>query len=125
MKIVDANVILRYLLNDDQDLAQQAIKIIEENSVYIPTEVLSKVIFLLEKVYQVDREATCEALLKLASYDNVSFMDKKLVYSVLEYYGKNELDFVDALLYGYSKAKNIQVITFDTRLQLLIAGQEQ
>jgi predicted nucleic acid-binding protein len=41
MKIVDANIILRYLLNDHDELSAKATTIIEDNDVLLPNEVVA------------------------------------------------------------------------------------
>ena len=41
MKIADANIILRYLLNDHVTLSEEATAIIENNKVLIPNEVIA------------------------------------------------------------------------------------
>lgn len=53
MKIADANVILRYLLNDNEELSDKAVKIIEDNEVLLPNEVIAEVVYVLDKVYNV------------------------------------------------------------------------
>ncbi|KJS20909.1 MAG: twitching motility protein PilT [Clostridiaceae bacterium BRH_c20a] len=56
MKIVDANVILRYLLNDVHEMAEKATQLLENNEVYIPNEITAEVVYVLEKIYKVGRE---------------------------------------------------------------------
>lgn len=53
MNIVDANIILRYLLNDIDDLADKAANIVENNLVFSPNEVIAEIVYVLEKVYKV------------------------------------------------------------------------
>lgn len=36
MKIIDANIVLRYLLNDTEELAEKATEILENNEVFVP-----------------------------------------------------------------------------------------
>ncbi|MGI6406514.1 MAG: hypothetical protein ACOX2E_08705 [Syntrophaceticus sp.] len=38
MKIVDANIVLRYLLNDTEDLSEKAANLLENNEVFVPNE---------------------------------------------------------------------------------------
>ena len=52
MKIVDANIVLRYLLNDSDDLSGQAAEILENNMIFLPNEVIAEIVYVLEKVYQ-------------------------------------------------------------------------
>lgn len=37
MVLVDTNIILRYLLDDNNELSKKAIEIIDNNKVFIPT----------------------------------------------------------------------------------------
>lgn len=50
MLIVDANIILRYLLFDNIELAEKASEIIENNKVFIPFEVAAEIVYVLDKV---------------------------------------------------------------------------
>lgn len=55
MIIVDTNVILRYLLQDNEELSSKAIEIIDNNEIFIPTEVIVEVSYVLKKVYKVEK----------------------------------------------------------------------
>ena len=50
MQIVDANVVLRYLLKDNDDLYEKAKNILEQQDVFVPYEVMAEIIYVLEKV---------------------------------------------------------------------------
>lgn len=65
MNIVDANIILRYLLQDVQHFLEQAREKIEDQFIFIPNEVLAEVVYVLEKVYKVDRIHIFESLQNL------------------------------------------------------------
>lgn len=54
MNIVDANIILRYLLQDAVQFLDQARDKIENHNIFIPNEVIAEVVYVLEKVYKVD-----------------------------------------------------------------------
>ena len=47
--IVDANVYLRYLLNDLQEQAEIAAEIIENESIFLPNEVFAKLFMFWKK----------------------------------------------------------------------------
>lgn len=53
MSIVDANIILRYLLDDHADLSPKAAEILEQQTVTMPIEVACEVVYVLQKVYAV------------------------------------------------------------------------
>lgn len=79
MKIVDANVILRYLLNDIEDMAEKATELMENHEVYIPNEITAEVVYVLEKVYKVSREDITNALNELFDYPTVIAPEKQIV----------------------------------------------
>lgn len=51
MSIVDANVILRYILDDHPELSTAAAAILEQQTVILPIEVACEVVYVLQKVY--------------------------------------------------------------------------
>jgi len=53
MIIVDANIVLRYLLNDTENLSEKAADILENNNVFLLNEVIAEIVYVLEKVYKV------------------------------------------------------------------------
>ncbi|NLW23111.1 MAG: type II toxin-antitoxin system VapC family toxin [Tissierellia bacterium] len=122
MKVVDANIILRYLLNDHEELSDTATTIIENNEVLIPNEIIAEVVYVLEKVYKVKNDDICNTLLELLKYENIVVSDKELIEEALLLYSRKRLDFVDTLLYAYGKVKGYTVYTFDKKLALLLEG---
>lgn len=50
-KLIDANVILRYLLEDHPQLSPEAKKVIESGAYTLP-EVLAEVVYVLKGVYK-------------------------------------------------------------------------
>lgn len=122
MKIADANIILRYLLNDHEELSEKATVIIENNKVLLPNEVIAEVVYVLEKVYGVKNEEISDILLELFKYTNIVVKDIEVLEEAFLLFGKRRLDFVDTLLYAYNKVKGYQVYTFDKKLNRLLEG---
>ena len=54
MSVVDANVVLRYLLDDHTELSQKAADMLGQQNVTLPLEVACEVVYVLQKVYAVD-----------------------------------------------------------------------
>ncbi len=59
--IIDANVVLRYLLKDEISLYTEAEKIFNaalkgDIVAFIPSMVITEVVYVLQKVYKVDRK---------------------------------------------------------------------
>jgi predicted nucleic-acid-binding protein len=122
MKIVDANIILRYLLNDHEELSEKATVIIENNEVLLPNVVIAEIVYVLEKVYEVKNEEISDILLELFKYTNIVVNDIEVLEEAFILFGKRRLDFVDTLLYAYNKVKGYEVYTFDKKLNRLLEG---
>ncbi|MGG6431541.1 PIN domain-containing protein [Anoxybacillus sp. D401a] len=120
MEIVDTNIVLRYLLNDHDDLSAKAAMIIENNKVLLPNEIVVEVVYVLEKVYKVKNDEICDTLLELFRYDNIDVDDMEILEEALILFKERRLDFVDTLLYAYNKVKGYEVYTFDKKLNQLL-----
>lgn len=116
MGLVDANVVLRYLLDDHAELSPKAAEILEQHSVTLPVEVGCEVVYVLQKVYAVERKEIQRQLGDLLNEGLVS-MDKPAIFlKALECYGDSTLDFVDTLLWAYQLIERQEVFTFDSKL---------
>lgn len=124
MNIVDANIILRYLLNDNEEMSSKAAEIIDNMTVYIPNEVLIEVVYVLEKVYKIERTVIYEAIIELLSYDNITVADKDVIETALGLYRTIKFDIVDTLLFAYHKVYQHTIYTFDEKLEKYILKSE-
>lgn len=116
MLIVDANIILRYLLFDNVEMAKKAAKIIENNTIFLPFEVVAEIVYVLEKVYRIERNEISRSLKKLLKSENIHTYDSDILNKALEIFRTKKIDFVDTLLCGYSLIKDDEVITFDKKI---------
>jgi len=120
MNLVDANIILRYLLDDGGRLSEKATQILEKENVFITNEVLAEVVYVLEKVYRAERKDISASLGALVAYSNINTIDFQLTSVALSTYSDKNIDIVDALLFACSKVKKYKVFTFDKKLIKLI-----
>ncbi|WP_271629084.1 PIN domain-containing protein [Caldicellulosiruptor sp. DIB 104C] len=120
LKLIDANVILRFLLNDIAELNQIAKEIIKNNEVLILNEVVAEIVYVLEKVYKVERKDICNTLIKLFNHPNIFVQDLEVLTEALKVYVDKSIDFVDAILVAQNKCKGYTVYTFDKRLEKLL-----
>ena len=121
-KLVDANVILRYLLKDDDLLFKKASSLFEkvkagEERAIIPECVLAECVYVLLKIYKVERRIISEKLKGLFSYKGVINLDKKDLIDSLTLFGKTNFSIVDCILCARSINSGIQLITFDDGLR--------
>ena len=71
MKIADANTILRFLLKDNQDQYEEATKVFDSNEqIYVPSEIIAEVVYVLQKVYSISREEIRSRLVHFISSPN-------------------------------------------------------
>jgi predicted nucleic-acid-binding protein len=119
MEITDANIILRYLLKDDEDFFLKARFIIENNKLFFPVEVCAEVVYVLEKVYKVPRKIIQESLNIFINYPNITCNDNSLLTESLMVFETENIDFVDAVLVAYNHILKAKIHSFDKRLMKL------
>ncbi len=129
MVIFDTNMILRYLLNDNQKMADKAeqdlnvgnvsvtIEVIAE-VVYVLKGVYSMVVYVLKGVYSMDRDKIAETI--KGFLELVDCQEMCVLNLALDTYAEHNLDFVDCVLYGYHVVKDIEIATFDKKLKRLL-----
>lgn len=122
MRIVDANVYLRYLIKDDEDSYFKAKDLIESEDIFLPIEVLCEIVYVLLKVYRVDRLELSQTLHDLIQQKNINMLSGDVADFALSLFIQTKLDFVDCLLAGYEKINSDIVISFDEKLTKIISS---
>jgi predicted nucleic-acid-binding protein len=120
IKIIDTNIVLRCLLNDNQELAAKAHEIVKTNIVEIPVEVMSEVVHVLSKVYGVGRKEIKSEIIRFIDSAVCAVPHRKAVLKGLELYAEDNLDFVDCMLIGYKCAEGRDVCTFDKKMNKVL-----
>ncbi len=116
MKRIDANVILRYLLDDHEELSSKSAAIIDHEQVHLSVEVICEVVYVLGGVYKVNREQLSSLLLSFLDLQNISVDDLDVLQVAFPAFAEKKIDFVDAILYSHHIVHGDQIITFDKRL---------
>lgn len=119
-KILDANIILRFLLRDNEEMADTAENLIDNNAVLLTLEVAAEVVFVLQKVYGQKRGTIADLITKFAGLNNVSVSEYDVLIKGLAVFSENNLDFVDCLLCAYDLHYGYEVCTFDVKLKKLL-----
>ncbi len=118
MVIFDANMILRYLLNDNVEMANIAEEYLESDDVTVTIEVMAEVVYVLKGVYSMPRKHISETIKGFLNQVHCSEMEA--LACALDTYGGHNLDFIDCVLFGYFAIKGIRIATFDRKLLKLI-----
>ena len=121
MVMLDANMILRYLLNDNKEMADKAEEYLNNSIVSVTIEVIAEVIYVLKGVYSMQRQEIADTVSEFLNL--VSCRDMDVLKTAIETYGEKNLDFVDCVLYGYHKEQSIEIATFDGKLLKLIESE--
>ncbi len=122
MIILDTNMILRYLLNDNKEMADEAEKVIKQGNVGVTIEIIAEVVYVLKRVYSIERDSIKISLLNFLL--EVQADEKEVIKVGLEIYGKQNLDFVDCILYAYNRVKGYEIKTFDKKLKKLLEHED-
>ncbi len=123
--LIDANVILRYLLRDSEELYAEAEKVFNEvmegkAKVLILESVVAEVVYVLQKIYNVSRKEISDVLRELIELRGVKIHNERQMVKALEIFSTKNLDFVNCLLCSYGEGH--QVITFDKGLKKCISA---
>ena len=117
-RLLDANAILRYLLNDIPDQASEVEQAINHSSFTIG-EVIAEVVYVLQGVYKLERSETTNAL--VVFLDEIDIADKPVVKEALHEYAATSLDYVDCVLYSRAKLLGETILSFDKKLNKKIS----
>lgn len=113
MKLIDANVILRYLLNDNPEMAQRANAVIQ-NGAYTKPEIIAEVVYVLSGVYHAARADIRVFIHEMLNA--VHCAESEAVAYAVDVFADSSLDFVDCLLVAYHVLGKEDVFTFDEKL---------
>lgn len=117
-RLIDTNLIVRYLVQDHLKHAQAAERLFEacdrgELTVIVLPAVLAECVFVLESFYGRTREAIAETLGALLSSSGVEIIEATVHLDALQRYRSSKLHFVDCMLAAAAAAQNIPLASFD------------
>jgi len=117
MVILDTNAILRFILRDNQAMEDEVKLLLSSNACFIPVEVVAEIVYVLSKIYVVERNVIAKTISDITKLSSVTVAQKDVVLHSLDVFASTTFDFVDCLLIGYSKEQQYSVFTFDRKLQ--------
>ena len=117
---LDASVVVRYFVDDHEDLAERARGIIDgEQELWITGVVLAEASYVLSSVYQLPRDRIVNQLIELVHKRNIMVhaMDKGLVLqALLMCRSSGRVSVADALIWAAARTSRADVIfSFDRR----------
>ena len=117
-RLVDTNLIVRYLVQDHEKHAKAAGKLFDacdrgDVVIVVLPAILAECVFVLKSFYEHPRGDISSALGKLISSPGVEIMWATIHLDALERYRKTNVHFVDCLLAATAAAGDTPVATFD------------
>ncbi len=121
-RIVDTNVILRYLLNDEPRLSRLAGDFFEkvmsgEEKAIVPECVIAECVYVLTKYYKVPREKTSEILGGLLHYKGFVNDVQDCLLEALSLFSESSFAIVDCIVYARSRRAGCALMSFDEKLK--------
>ncbi len=98
MNGLDTNVLIRYLVADDEAQAAKAKRYIESAPGYINCIVLSEIVWVLESAYGYEKAAVVTVLERLLSTHEVEVEDADMALAALHDYRRSTAGFTDCLI---------------------------
>lgn len=118
--IFDTNMILRYLLNDNSIMYEKSKYLVKQDNVWVTLEVIAEVVYVLRKVYAMERRIVANKVKAFAEL--VKCKESDVLDMAIDTYATQNLDFVDCVLYAYNKVDGFEIATFDKKLLRLLNG---
>jgi predicted nucleic-acid-binding protein len=122
MTALDTNVLVRYLIEDDQKQSRQAARLIEravasDERLFISDIVICETVWVLASAYGLRRAEIADVLGALFRAKSVVFASSDRLASSLDAYRRGKADFADYLIREHSQAHGAgRVATFDRAL---------
>lgn len=125
--IIDANVIIRFLLADHPKLSSAAKSIFlraqnGELKIYLDEVIVAEVVWMLSSFYKIKRKEIGEKLEKLISQDWIINSKKDLLLQSLSLFMSRNLDYIDCWIYTVARETKLSLETFDKDLKKLKSG---
>jgi predicted nucleic-acid-binding protein len=117
-RLVDTNLIVRYLVQDHEKHAKAAEKLFDacdrgDVAVVVLPAVLAECVFVLESFYEHSRADIASALGRLISSPGVEIDSAAIHLDALDRYRKIKVHFVDCLIAATAATENMPVASLD------------
>ena len=117
----DTNVIVRYLVKDDERLYARAKEFFDavrigESKAVVLESVIAESIYVLMKIYHVPRDRAAGSLIDILHYKGIVNGDRKVSIKALDLFVLHDLDIVDCILCAKAQDDGAGIFSFDRDL---------
>lgn len=122
--LVDANVVIRFLLNDHETFSPKAKSIFlkaQEGKIkiYLDEVIVAEVIWTLSSFYKIGKTDLVDRMKKIISQDWIVNPRKTALIKAIDLYDSSNLDYIDCWVFAVGKSRGIILETFDKNLNKL------
>ena len=116
----DTNLIVRFLVKDEETQAEKVKKLLENREVlFINEVVLSELFWVLIHVYEYSKNDFVIAMDALLELRSIRFFDNEIAKNSLADYIHSNTGFVDCLIHQINKEHGLDTFTFDQKASRL------
>jgi predicted nucleic acid-binding protein len=117
-RLLDANVLIRFLRNDHPEHSAKACELIAmaeagEVRLILLGPVLAEMVFVLASVYACDAAQVAGALLPFLHHRGVECPEAAILADALRRYASTRVDFMDCYVAAAAAARGVPVCSFD------------
>lgn len=122
VRLIDANIILRFLRRDDPSLSAKAKALFVHAEggaffCYVDEVTVAEVIWVATSVYKAGREDIANGLEELLAKEWVVNPRKHTILRAITFYRMSTLNYIDCWLLAVSEEQHIPLETFDAKLK--------
>jgi predicted nucleic acid-binding protein len=112
---VDSNILVRHLTGDPPDQARRATAFLSSAEDLVLVDlVVAELVYVLESVYEVDRERVAELLWAVIGFPAIVVADEALLFRALELYEQYRIRFAESYLAACAELSGVgAVVSFD------------
>lgn len=110
-KLLDSNLLIRFLLNDIPNQAKAVRKILvsNEEELVLTDVALAEIVWVLTSYYQLPKSEVVDKLLDLLTLDTIH-ANKPVLYRALSLYKSLNIDFIDAYLAAFAEKEGMETV---------------
>jgi len=118
---IDTNPFIRYFTNDLPERAERVERLFkraQKREIKLVTNelIVAEIVWVLESVYEIEREIICNLLEAIFNTTNLEIQNKAILKRASEIYKDKNIDFVDAYTASYMEGNGIKKLySFDKK----------
>jgi len=113
--LIDSNILVRHLTGDPPELARRATAFLRSaHDLVLVDLVIAEVVYVLESVYEVERERVAELVRAVTGFSAIVVADEVLLLRALELYEQYRIHFAESYLVACAELSGVgAVASFD------------